>query len=422
MKKLSFGLILAISLNAANLNELFNAIKKTPDTKIDNLLTRQTKVIKKEITSSLYPNISLFASSEHFSSPTNIKPLPPTKSQEIGMQHGGYWFSQNIQKIGFIANMPIFVKSIYDTKDKISHLLIATKYKAKINLLKRESLLITVLSKYNYLIKLKNALNDEKNSIQTTLDAIKVGVNVGRIPAFNALRLKDALNQINIKISGLNMQIDEIISEIYQLTKIKLNKPLPIEIDSNINKQSFLALKPLKENLKASEYDVKTAKDSFWPKLMLQIKGFRAFANAYNNDEHLALNYASAGIYINWNIFNRKNSAEVQKAKIEKLKNALTIQKTIKDLNANVLKITSSLKEIKKSISLAQDSIEIREELLKGAKVAFKLNRMTVDDYLKYENNLALAKANLANLIATKNSLIANLAFIYGNNLERIFK
>jgi outer membrane protein TolC len=72
------------------------------------------------------------------------------------------------------------------------------------------------------------------------------------------------------------------------------------------------------------------------------------------------------------------------------------------------------------SISLAKNSIEIKEELLHSAKVAFKLNRMTVDDYLKYEDNLALAKANLANLIANKNTLIANLAFIYGNNLESI--
>ncbi|WP_024789271.1 TolC family protein [Lebetimonas sp. JH292] len=208
MKKLSFGLILAISLNATNLNELFNAIKKTPDTKIDNLLIKKTKTLKKEIIGSLYPSVSIFASSEHFSSPTNIKPLPPTKSQQIGMQHGGYWFSQNINKIGFSASMPIFVKNIYDTKSKISHLLIASKYKAKINLLKRESLLITLLSKYNYLIKLKKALNDEKNSIETTLNAINVGVKVGRIPAFNALRLKDALNQINIKISGINTQID----------------------------------------------------------------------------------------------------------------------------------------------------------------------------------------------------------------------
>lgn len=422
MKKLSIAIIAAISLNATNLSELFNAIKKTPDTKIDNLLIKKTKTVKKEIIGSLMPSISLFASAEHFSIPTNLRPLPPTESQKIGMARGGYPFSQNIEKIGFIASMPVFVKNIYDTKNKMSHLLNAVKYKAKINLLKRESLLITLISKYNYLIKLKNALKTEKNSIATTLKAIEVGVKVGRIPGFNALRLKDALNQIDIKLSGINAQIDSTLSEIYKLTKIKLNSSVKISTNSDVQKKTFLSIKPLKENLKASEYDIKVAKDSFWPKLMLKIKGFRAFANAYNNDEHLALNYASAGIYLNWNIFNRKNSAEIQKAKIEKLKNALTIQKTIKDLNAEVMKITNSLKEIKKSILLAQNSIELKEELLKGAKVAFKLNRMTVDDYLRYENNLALAKANLANLIATKNSLIANLAFIYGNNLERIFK
>jgi hypothetical protein len=422
MKKLSIAIIAAISLNATNLSELFNAVKKTPDTQIDSVLIKKTKTIKKEIIGSLMPSISLFASAEHFSTPTNLRPVPPTVSQKIGMEHGGYPFSQNIEKIGFSASMPVFVKNIYDTKEKITHLLNATKYKAKINLLKRESLLITLLSKYNYLIKLKEALIKERNSISTTLKAIEVGVKVGRIPAFNALRLKDALNQIDIKVSGINTQIDATVSEIYKLTKIKLSTPIKFSVNSNIEKKEFLAIKPLKENLIASNYDIKIAKDSFWPKLMFQIKGYRAFANAYNNDDKLALNYASAGIYLNWNVFNRKNSAEIQKAKLQKLQNSLEIQKSIKDLNAEVMQITNTLKELKKSIILAQNSIELKEELLKGAKVAFKLNRMTVDDYLKYENDLALAKANLANLIASKNSLTANLAFIYGNNLERIFK
>ena len=155
---------------------------------------------------------------------------------------------------------------------------------------------------------------------------------------------------------------------------------------------------------------------------MLKAQGYRGFADAYNNDESLTLNFASIGIYLNWNIFDKSNFASIEKSKIEKLKDNLTIQKTVKDLNSEVIKIKDSLKEIKKAINLTQNSIGIKEELLKGAKEAFKLNTMTVDEYLGYEDDLAAARANLANLIATKNSLIANLAFIYGNNLERIFK
>jgi hypothetical protein len=273
MKKLSIALLAAFSLNATNLTELFNAIKKTPDTQIDNILIKKTQITQKEVKDSLLPTLSIFASIEHFSTPTNLRPLPPTESAKIRLNNGGYPFSRNIQKIGFVASMPLFVKNIYDTKKKISHLLKASKYKAKINLLKRESLLITILSKYNYLIKLKKALQKERDSITLTLNAIKVGVKAGRIPEFKALRLKDGINQLNLKIESVNIQIDSVISQIYQLTKIKLHSPVDFYINSQIEQKEFLAIKPLKEKLKASDYDIKLAKDSFYPKIMLQLKG-----------------------------------------------------------------------------------------------------------------------------------------------------
>ena len=421
MKK-TLILSIALILNASEITNLFEAIKNTPDTKIDNVMVKQTKLIKKEVIGNLFPKVNLFASFEHFSSPANIRPLPPTKSKEIGMQGGGYWFSQNIKKVGFVATMPIFVKEIYDTKNKISHLILAQQYKAKLNLLKREALLVALVSKLNYLFELKKAVEQKQNSIQTTYNAIKVGVEVGRIPKFKLLRLKDALNQISIKITQINSLIDDVKSQIYQLTQIKINKPIHFDILSNINKQSFLALKPLKEQKEANYYEIKKQKDTFLPSFILKAQGYRAFANAYDNDKHLALNFASIGIYLNWNIFDKSQFSAIEKSKLEQLQTDLTIQKTLKDLNAEVMKITSTLKEIKKAILLTQNSIALKEELLKGAKTAFKLNTMTVDEYLEYEDDLANARANLANLIATKNTLIANLAFIYGNNLERIFK
>jgi len=421
MKK-ALILSVALILNASEITNLFEAIKKTPDTKIDNVMIKQTKIIKKEVTGSLFPKVNIFASYEHFSSPADVKPMPPTVAAQIGKDGSGYWWSNNIKKVGFIVTMPLFVKQIYDTKTKISHLITANKYKAKLNLLKREALLVALVSKLNYLYALKQAIIQKRNSIDTTYKAIEVGVKVGRIPEFKALRLKDALNQIKIKITQIDSLIADVESQIYSLTQIKINKPVRFEIIKNITKNSYLALKPLKEKEKADYYDIKAKKDKFLPSFLLKAQGYRAFANAYNNDEHLALNFASIGIYLNWSIFDKSNYAAIEQSKIEKLKDDLTIQKTLKDLNAEVMKINKTLKEIKKAIVLTQNSIGIKEELLKGAKEAFKLNTMTVDEYLGYEDALAEAKANLANLIATKNTLLANLAFIYGNNLERIFK
>ena len=421
MKKLLILSTALIALNATEITNLFEAIKNMPESKIDSVAVKQMKTQKQAIKGSLFPKLNIFASTEHFSSPANIKPQPPTYGVKFAKEGKGYWFSQNITKVGFSASMPLFVKEIYDNKAKVSHLINAKEYQKKINLLKREALLVAYLSKLNYLFSLKNALFQKESSIKTTLKAIEVGVNTGSIPKFKLLRLQDALNQIQIKITNINSSIDATKADIYKLTKIKISKPINFNTYT-IKQKSFLALKPLEEVKKANEYTIKAAKDKNYPSFMLKAQGYRAFANAYNKDDNLAENFASIGIYMNWDVFDKTKNANIQKAQIENIKSNLQIQKTLKDLNAEVMKIDSTLKEIKKAINLTENSITLKEELLKDAKTAFEENSITVDEYLTYENNLADAKASLANLIATKNTLLANKAFIYGNNLERIFK
>ncbi|NPA50191.1 MAG: TolC family protein, partial [Epsilonproteobacteria bacterium] len=133
-------------------------------------------------------------------------------------------------------------------------------------------------------------------------------------------------------------------------------------------------------------------------------------------------NMATAGIYLNWDILNKKASGEIQKAQVERLKSALEIAKTKKDLQADINKINQTLKEINEAIKYTKESIKTQKELLVGATAAFKLSRMSVDEYLQYEDNLAKSRANLANLYALKNSYKAQKCLIYGINLKRIFK
>jgi len=412
---------LIVSLNAAEISELLEAVKKTPQSKLDEIMIKEMKTNKKSVTNSLYPKVTLTAGAEHFSQPSSIRPLPPTESGKILASGGGLPFSKNIFRIGFNISMPIFIKEIYDNKKKMQILLKAAKYQAKLNLLKRQASLITLVSNLNYLYELKKALIKQKNSIQTTIDAIKVGVDVGRIPEFKLLRLKSSILTIKNKISDVNIKIEDLKSKIYELTLIDVNSKIKLNA-SNIKEGDFFALKPLKENLKSTVYDIKAKKDVFLPKVTLKIQGNRAFAKAYDNNENLALNYASAGIYVSWDIFNKKNNSEIQKAKINQTKISLEIQKTINELTSQITYINNSLKEIKKELLNTKESISIKEELLKGAKVAFKLNRMSVDEYLNYEDDLAKQRANLANLIALKNSLTAQKALIYGKNLKKVFK
>jgi len=420
MKKLL--ILLAFSyLNATSITYLLNKIEQTPDYKIDQLAIKQMKATKKSIKAALYPKISLFGAAEHYNTPVSLKPLLPTESGKLIATHSPLPFSSTIYKVGFNLTMPIFIKEIYDNKKKVEHLLRATRYQTQINLLKKQALLVTYASNLNYLYALKGALNKQKNSIYKTFRAVEVGVDVGRIPEFKLLRLHDAINQIKVKISQINRNIIDIKSSIYKVTKVKVKRAIRIK-SKRVPKGEFYALKPLREKLIASDYDIKAKKDAFYPKVSLKVVGSRSFGEAYNNNQNVAETMASAGLYVNWDILNKKASADIQKAKVAKLQSALEIAKTKKDLKADIKKINQTLNEINEAIKYTKESLYVQKELLFGAKEAFRVGRMTVDEYLGYEDNLAKTRADLANLQALKNTYKAQKGLIYGINLKRIFK
>ena len=71
---------------------------------------------------------------------------------------------------------------------------------------------------------------------------------------------------------------------------------------------------------------------------------------------------------------------------------------------------------------LAKKSVRDQERLLKIAKVSLENEESTLEEYLRYEDALANAKANLYSFRAKKWQDIAQLAVIYGNDLRRIVK
>jgi len=420
MKKLLLLLVFGY-LNASSLSYLLDKIEETPDYKIDRLSIDQMKASKNSIKGSLFPKVSIFAAAERYNVPTSMKPLLPTESGELIATHSSLPFSKSLYKIGFNISMPVFVKEIYDNKKRIEHLLNATRYQTKINLIKKQALLVTYVSNLNYLYALKSALIKQKHSINASYKAVKVGVNVGRIPEFKLLRLEDAMNQIKVKISQIDRNIIDIKSSIYKVTKVKLKKSVKVR-SKRVPKGDFYALKPLREKLKASKYDIQAKKDAFLPKVNLKISGSRTMGEAYNTGDNVYTNMASAGLYVNWDVLDKKANADIQKAKVQRMQTSLEIAKTKKDLQADIDKITQTLRELNSEISYVNKSLNIKKELLVGAKTAFRLDRMSVDEYLAYEDDLAKTRADLANLYALKNTFKAQKALIYGINLKRIFR
>jgi len=422
MKKLLLISLFGIGLNATSLNQLFDAINKAPESRIDEVMLKNMKLNKDKIKSSLFPKISLNASIEHFNRDMSLVPLTPTESKKEQLKNNSLPFGQNIAKIGLSLSMPLFVKEIYENQKKMKNLVKVMKLKSKIDLLKRDALLIGLLSNFNYLFSLKVALLQKKVSIQTTIKSIEVGVKNGAIPEFNLLRLQDALTQIDIKVNEIETKINSIKSSIYKLTNIVVDYPIKF-YSTSYQKDDFFALKPIEWSIKADEKDIDAKKaKKYYPKVFLKANLMKGYVKSYNTDDIDERNIANVGIYLEWNIFDKVANKDIQKAKLNLIKDRLNLSKNEKDLTAEANKLSYDLVLIKKEIIQAKKSIEIKKELLKSAKVAFINQAMNVDEYLGYETDLSNAKAKLVGLKAKLNQTKANLAFIYGNNFKSIFK
>jgi outer membrane protein TolC len=422
MKKLLLVPLVGIGLQATTLTQLFDAVQKAPETKIDDVIAKNMKLNREEVKSSLLPKVTLNASIEHYNRDMSLVPLTPTESKKEQINKESLPFGQDIAKIGVGLSMPLFVKEISENEKKMSYLLKAVKEKSKIDLLKRDALLIGLLSNFSYLEDLKIALKSKQFSIKETIKSIKTGVDAGAIPEFNLIRLQDALTQIDIKLNDIDTKINSIKSQLYKLTNVVVDYPMNITF-TTYQKDEFVALKPIESTIQADEKNIDAKNATRWlPKLFLKANIMEGYVKSYNTDDIDNRRIANVGFYLQWNLFNKVADKDIQKAKIALIKDKLNLSKTEKDLTAEANKLTYDLELIQKKIASAKKSLEFKKELLKSAKVAFRNQSMTVDEYLGYETDLANIKATLSSLNAQKKETIANLAFIYGNDFNSIFK
>ena len=147
-----------------------------------------------------------------------------------------------------------------------------------------------------------------------------------------------------------------------------------------------------------------------------------AYANAYNNNGAVSTDFATIGVTLKIPLF---EIDQYKKMKLEKI-NVAELQN---ELNKMRLEFTAQASQLKTSIAIIINSEELYKqsiidkiELLNIAKVGYKNDRISIEDYLKYEDDLLLEKSNLYKIKAQKWQILMKLAVIYGNNIEELVK
>ena len=425
MKKRLFlaSLTLPLVVHATTMGGLFDALKQQPLTKQDELLIKKSEIGLKGVHAKLYPQIGAFASYDYFSRPTGMLPIPPnTMFPMIKDKTIPQPFSKNISRIGATVGMPLFVKSIFTYADKIKKLRASAKVKKRINLLKNEAIIVGANANLRYLEAMKRALLSKRSSLLKTKSFVQIKVNSGRAAKSALFKIDDGLSQVNIALNNIAIARTNAIQTIETLTQIHLKKSVPMQKNRDLQIGKIGALEPLQRKIEADQLEVKAQKEKLYPSLTLKGNYNKSFANAYNNDKSIDQEYGNIGLVFKVPVFDKSQYVEIEKSKLALQKERLEFSKQENTLLAQAKGLKDALKLLEQSALLYKHSIEDKKRLLKIAKVSFKAQRISTEDYLKYEDDLANQRAKYNQVEAQKWQTMMQLAVIYTNNIEEIVK
>ncbi len=415
--------VLSNSQEIMNVGQLFDSLKTHPVTKGDEIRIEQALVGKTIAYSKLYPNIDLFGRYDYASTATGMLPVPPNdllamvKDPNVAQP-----FSENILRLGVAISMPVFEASIFPMAAKAKMMAQSAEDLKANNLLKNEATIVGANANLLYMDALEQALEKKKASMMKTKEFVVMKVNNGRAPESALLNINNGINQIDILKNDLALQREGVVAVIQSLTGVALKSPVNMEQVGTFQDGDLKALDPLREKAEADRLGYRAEKQKLLPALVLQGSYSKNTADAYNNNHRVNNNYGTAGIILKVPLFAKDQYAKIRNDKLEYESTKNDVDRMSLELASQASQLQNSLRLLDNSIRLYENSVKEKEQLLDIAGVSYQSDQLTMEDYLKYEDDVIFEKSKLFKSQAEKWQSLMKLCVIYGNNIEEIVK
>jgi outer membrane protein TolC len=403
--------------------QLFDSLKTHPASLGDEIRIQQALAGKTMAYSKLYPNIDLFGRYDYASTASGMLPVPPNdllamvKDPAVAQP-----FSENIFRVGATISIPLFVASIFPMAAKAKMMVRSAEDQQYINLLKNEAVIVGANASLLYMQSLEQALEKKKNSLLKTKEFVVIKVNNGRAPESALLNISNGINQIDVMKNDLSLQREDVATVIKSLTGVSLTNPVTMEQVGTYKDGEIKALNPMREKVEADRLGLKAEKEKLLPALMLQGSYSNNTGNAYNNDKRVNNDYTTLGITLRVPLFAKDQYAQIKKSRLDYEASANDLDRMSLELSSQASQLQNSLSLLESSITLYNNSIKEKEQLRDIAKVSYQSDQMTMEDYLKYEDDLVLEQSKLYKAQAQKWQTLMKLNVIYGNKIEEIVK
>ncbi|PIX12954.1 MAG: hypothetical protein COZ74_08735 [Flavobacteriaceae bacterium CG_4_8_14_3_um_filter_31_8] len=398
---------------------MFSGLEQNAVSKTDAIKLEQASVYKHSINSQFYPIIEGFGRYDYSSIPTGMYPVPPNdlfpliQNQEIPQP-----FSSHIFRMGAQISMPIFSKSLFTMAKQANQVVISAEALQRINTIKNQSLLVAYITNFNYADNLFNALDQKRQSLLKTKEIIIIKVKKCGLPKSIQYNIDNALNEVALTQNELTLQKNELSANVLTITGLVLNKPVSMSQIKTIDKKIIKATQPLKDKIQADELVVKSEREKLLPSLYHQGNYSFNVENAYNNKNKVEDDLLIASLALKVPIFNKSQYNQIKKNKLLLSESQNELKKLTNSFEAQAKQLEQNVLVLENAIMLSKKSIQNKEQLKIIAVKSYEIGQMSIEDYLKYEDDLVLEQVKLFKTEALKWQTITKLAIIYGVDLK----
>ncbi|NCT10190.1 MAG: TolC family protein [Flavobacteriia bacterium] len=398
---------------------MFSGLEQNAVSKTDAIKLEQASVYKHSINSQFYPIIEGFGRYDYSSIPTGMYPVPPNdlfpliQNQEIPQP-----FSCHIFRMGAQISMPIFSKSLFTMAKQANQVVISAEALQRINTIKNQSLLVACITNFNYADNLFNALDQKRQSLLKTKEIIIIKVKNCGLPKSIQYNIDNALNEVALTQNELTLQKNELSANVLTITGLVLNKPVSMSQIKTIDEKIIKATQPLKDKIQADELVVKSEREKLLPSLYHQGNYSFNVENAYNNKNKVEDDLLIASLALKVPIFNKSQYNQIKKNKLLLSESQNELKKLTNSFEAQAKQLEQNVLVLENAIMLSKKSIQNKEQLKIIAVKSYEIGQMSIEDYLKYEDDLVLEQVKLFKTEALKWQTITKLAIIYGVDLK----
>ncbi len=413
-----FICVAPVSAAEMSITTLLEAVERQPGLQSSQLEAEATSIQLEQARSELYPKLSVFGNYERYNSPTNLRPMPPT---EVSIAAGdSIPFSDQIERYGLKAEMPLFVKGIYTLANKVKQLQKVSKIGHKLNLVTRQAEVVSVDASLAYLTQLGEAIDSRLDSLQKTYVDLQMAVRNGRMPESELLKLETNVNNLHKQQNDIRIQRLSLVSQLKQLTGMEVDHAVMLTQRRPVLDGEILREKQQQANVAVAEKEVQRNWDQHYPTVKLVGTLTENYGTAYNTDESVSRSYNYFGINISIPLFDRSLSTSIDLAQNQLHREKLHLAQLKIDLEAEADTLRQQLPILEQSQTLAVQSLANSRKILDITRVAYRNGRITTEEYIRNEAEVLDNEAALHKTNRDRWQIICRQAVLFGDELTGV--